>query len=200
MDTPTASSPTRPLPATANPAHLRRPGYSAPVTAQDMAARVAHFGQLAPDMGAFPDIKDSAHARAVWYLLSPGGLAGQPSPIRAPHGFHMAVMRMPRGMRPSTHAHPYNEVFMPLDARFRFYWGDGEANSLEVDRYGVISVPAGVMRTFENLDSHDAHVLVIFDTPGDPHTDMVITPRDYERFYGGWVPGMEPQGPTLCAG
>lgn len=44
-----------------------------------------------------------------------------------------------------------------------------------------------------NLDDHDAHVLVIFDTPGDPHTEMLITPRDYERFYDkGWVPGVEP--------
>jgi quercetin dioxygenase-like cupin family protein len=181
----------------ADPKHLRRPGHSMPVTPADMAGRVAHFDQLAPDRGAFPDIKDQAHARTVWYLLSPGGLAGEPSPIRAPHGFHMAIMRMPKGMRPSTHAHPYNEVFMPLDARFRFYYGDNEAHSVEVGRYGVISVPAGVMRTFENLDEHDAHVLVVFDTPGDPHTEMLITPRDYEKFYrDGWVPGVEPPDPA----
>lgn len=178
-------------------AHLRRPGRSIPVTADDMAGRVAQFSELAPDMGAFPDIKDGQHARTVWYLLSPDGLAGEPSPIRAKHGFHMAVMRMPKGMRPSTHAHPYNEVFMPLDARFRFYYGDDEAHSVEVGRYGVISVPAGVMRTFENLDDHDAHVLVIFDTPGDPHTDMLISQRDFEKFYkDGWVPGVEPEGPA----
>lgn len=173
--------------------HLRKPGKSIPVKPEDMLGRFTKFAGLAPDMGAFPDIKDSKHARTVWYMLSPQGLAGEPSPIKAQHGFHMAIMKMPKGMRPSTHAHPYNEVFMPLDANFRFYYGDDEANSVEVDKYGVISVPAGVMRTFVNLDDHDAHVLVIFDTPGDPHTEMLITPRDYERFYDkGWVPGVEP--------
>jgi len=175
--------------------HLRRPGHSIPVSPADMAGRVALFDGLSPDMGAFPDIKDSEHARTVWYMLSPQGLAGEPSPIKAQHGFHMAIMRMPKGMRPSTHAHPYNEVFMPLDARFRFYYGDNEAHSVEVGRYGVISVPAGVMRTFENLDERDAHVLVIFDTPGDPHTDMLISERDFEKFYkDDWVPGVEPAG------
>lgn len=174
---------------------LRRPGRSLPVQPSDMAGRVADFQALAPDPGAFPDIKDKDHARQVWYLLSPEGLAGLPSPIRAKHGFHMAVMRMPRGSRPSTHAHPYNEVFMPLDARFRFYYGDDERFSVDVGRYGVISVPAGVMRTFENLDDHDAHMLVIFDTPGDPHVDMRIAERDFERFYkDGWLPGVEPKG------
>jgi quercetin dioxygenase-like cupin family protein len=175
--------------------HLRRSGHSISVAPADMKGRVAQFEGLSPDMGAFPDLKDSHHARTVWYMLSPHGLAGEPSPIRAQHGFHMAIMRMPRGMRPSTHAHPYNEVFMPLDARFRFFYGENEAHSVEVGRYGVISVPAGVMRTFENLDDHDAHVLAIFDTPGDPHAEMLISPRDFEKFYkDGWVPGVEPSG------
>ena len=48
---------------------------------------------------------------------------------------------------------------------------------------------------YAHYNDHPAHVLVIFDTPGDPHTDMVITPRDYEKFYKGWVPGMEPPAP-----
>lgn len=169
-------------PAVSNPAHLRRPGHSRPVSDEEMAARVAHFDRLVPDLGAFPDLRDAAHARRVFYLLSPGGLAGEPSPIRAPHGFHLAVLEMPKGMRPSTHAHPYNEVFMPIDARFRFYWGDAEEKSVEVGPLGVISIPAGVMRTFENLEDKVARVISIFDTPGDPHTDMLITPRDYERF------------------
>lgn len=174
--------------------HLRRPGHSIAVDPADLAGRVAHFEGLAPDPGAFPDIKDKDHARQVWYLLSPGGTAGLPSPIRAPHGFHMAVMRMPRGMRPSTHAHPYNEVFMPLDATFRFYYGDDEKHWTDVGPYGVVSVPAGVMRTFEPIDDRDAHVLVIFDTPGDPHEDMTILQRDFDRFYkDGWVPGVEPR-------
>ena len=179
-----------PLPCEAR--HLHRPGHSAPVTPADMAGRVAQFADLAPDPGDFPDLEDTAHARSEWYLLPAQGLVGEPSPIRAPRGFHPAVMRMPQRLRPSTHAHPYNKVFMPLVARCRYCYGNDEAHSVEVGRWGVISVPVGVMRTFASLDVHDAHVLVVFDTPGDAHTQMLISPRDYESFYkDGWVPGVE---------
>ena len=106
-------------------------------------------------------------------------------------------MVMPKGIRPSAHAHPYNEVFVPLDATFRFYYGDNNEHSVDVGQYGVISIPAGVIRTFENLDDHDAHVMAIFDLTGDSHTEMTIAEKEFEKFYkDGWVPGVEPKDPT----
>jgi len=173
--------------------HHRTPGHSAPVTRAEMEARIARAAALKPDLAAFPDLKDPARQRSVSYVISPGGTAG-PSAITAPHNFHMAMLTMSKGVKPSTHSHPYNEIFIPLDARFRFYWGEALEESVELGPFDTISVPAGVFRTFENLEDKVARILSIFDTAGDPHTGIVVPQAIYDQYYKGWVPGMAPKG------
>lgn len=172
-----------------NPAHLRTPGHSKPCSREEMLARVARFADRAPDPGAFPDLKEQQGKRNVAYVLSPGELGG-PAPISQPHNFHLSISQLSKGIRPTVHSHPYNEVFMPLDARFRVLWGEQLEESLELAPFDVISVPAGVFRTFENLDEHVGHMVAIFDHGGDPHTGIVVPPEVFERFYRNWNPGM----------
>lgn len=175
------------------PEHLRSPGRSTPVSREEMARRIARFSDLKPDPNAFPDLKGQAGSRAVHYVISPGGLGG-PAPIVAPHNFHVSISVLAQGVRPTVHSHPYNEVFMPLDARFRVYWGEGLGESAEVGPFDTISIPAGVFRTFENLDDRPGHMLAIFDHGGDPHTGIVVPPDVFEKFYRNWSPGMPPVG------
>lgn len=184
----------------ARPDHRRKPARSLPISRDEMLARIARFADHSPDAAAFPDLKSEGHKREVRYMISTDAMAG-PAPITAPHHFHMAILTMPPGMKPVVHAHPYNEVFMPVDARFRFYWGDeagdGEEDSVEIGPLDVISVPAGVHRTFENLSDAEARVVAIFDIPGDPHVDMVVPQAVYEKFYAdGWTPGTAPKPKT----
>jgi uncharacterized RmlC-like cupin family protein len=174
-------------------AHLRRPGHSAPVTRQEMQARIARLDDLQPDLAAFPDLKDPARQRSVSYVISPQGLAG-PAAITAPHNFHMAMLTMSKGVKPSTHSHPYNEIFIPLESRFRFYWGEALEESVELGPFDTISVPAGVFRTFENLEDRIGRILSLFDTAGDPHTGIVVPQAIFDQYYKGWVPGMPPKG------
>jgi hypothetical protein len=56
---------------------------------------------------------------------------------------------------------------------------EGEAleDSVVPAPFDMISVPAGVFRTFENLDAHAGHMLAIFDHGGDPHTGIVVPPE-----------------------
>lgn len=181
-----------------NPDHRRKPGKSLAITRAEMLTRIARFADHAPDAAAFPDLKSAGHKREVRYMISTGAMAG-PAPITAPHNFHLALLTMPPGMKPVVHAHPYNEIFMPIDAPFRFFWGDdaGEdgSESAEVGPLDVISVPAGVHRTFMNLSDSEARVMAIFDIAGDPHTDMVVPQEVFEKFYAdGWTPGTEPKG------
>lgn len=171
------------------PEHLRRPGHSLPCTREQMLQRVARFRDRAADPGAFPDLKQQQGQRSVSYRLSPGGLGG-PAPITEPHNFHLSISTLSPGVRPTVHSHPYNEVFMPLNARFRVYWGETLTDSLDLEPFDVISVPAGVFRTFENLDATDGHMLAIFDHGGDPHTGIVVPAEIFEKFYKGWNPGM----------
>jgi quercetin dioxygenase-like cupin family protein len=175
------------------PEHLRTPGHSVPVTRAEMEARIARVADLKPDLAAFPDLKDPSRQRSVSYVISPGGTAG-PAAITAPHNFHMAMLVMSKGVKPSTHSHPYNEIFIPLEGRFRFYWGENLEESADLGPFDTISVPAGVFRTFENLDDGVGRILSLFDTAGDPHTGIVVPQAIFDQYYKGWVPGIEPKG------
>jgi quercetin dioxygenase-like cupin family protein len=153
-----------------------------------MQGRIARFAELRPDAYAFPDLRQQAGRRSVHYVISPGALGG-PAPLTQPHNFHASISCLGPGIRPTVHSHPYNEVFMPLDARFRVLWGEQLEDSTVLAPFDMISVPPGVFRTFENLDAHDGHMLALFDHGGDPHTGIVVPPDVYEKFYRGWVPG-----------
>lgn len=172
-----------------NPEHLRQPGHSAPCTREQMLQRVARFRDRAADPGAFPDLKQQQGQRSVSYRLSPGQTGG-PAPISQPHNFHLSISTLSKGVRPTVHSHPYNEVFMPLNARFRLHWGEHLEESIDLEPFDVVSVPAGVFRTFENLDEGEGYMAAIFDHGGDPHTGIVVPPDIFEKFYKGWNPGM----------
>jgi quercetin dioxygenase-like cupin family protein len=171
------------------PEHLRTPGHSATVTRAEMEKRVARFGDLRPDPGAFPDLKSQEGKRSVAYVISPGSTGG-PAPITTPHNFHVSISQLSKGVRPTIHAHPYTEVFMPLDTRFRVYWGEHLEESLELGPFDILSVPAGVFRTFENIEDRPGHMMAIFDHGGDPHTGIVVPAEVFEKFYRNWNPGM----------
>jgi quercetin dioxygenase-like cupin family protein len=169
--------------------HLRTPGHSAPISRDHMLKRIARFAERQTDPGAFPDLKEQTGLRSVSYRLSPGQTGG-PAPIQEPHNFHLSISTLSKGVRPTVHSHPYNEVFMPLNARFRVFWGESLVDSVDLEPFDVISVPAGVFRTFENLDDYPGYMLAIFDHGGDPHTGIVVPPDVFEKFYRNWNPGM----------
>jgi uncharacterized RmlC-like cupin family protein len=162
--------------------HDRIIGHSKPISREEMEKRIARYADQAPDPKAFPDLSDSARKRDVIYMISPDETAG-PAPISQPHNFHMAILTLNKGVRPATHAHPYNEVFMPLDAPFTFFWGENCEESVVLNPLDVISVPAGVFRTFENMEDRPGRVMAIFDYAGDPHADIVVSEEMYEKYY-----------------
>ncbi len=162
--------------------HDRIIGHSAPISRDDMMKRVARFADQVPDLKAFPDLADAARKRDVVYMISPDETAG-PAAISQPHNFHMAILTLTKGVRPATHAHPYNEVFMPLDAPFTFFWGEDGEESVVLNPLDVISVPAGVFRTFETMEDRPSRVMAIFDYVGDPHANIVVSEEMYEKYY-----------------
>lgn len=162
--------------------HDRLVGRSLPISRDEMLERIARFADQAPDPTAFPDLNDQARKRDVVYMISPGETAG-PAAISQQHNFHMAILTLRKGVRPVTHAHPYNEVFMPIDSTFTFHWGNDGEESVTLKPLDVISIPAGVFRTFENLEDKPGHVMAIFDYAGDPHANIVVPSEMYEKYY-----------------
>jgi quercetin dioxygenase-like cupin family protein len=162
--------------------HDRIIGHSAPISREEMEKRIARFSEQVPDLKAFPDLADASRKRDVVYMISPEETAG-PAPISQPHNFHMAILTLNKGVRPATHSHPYNEVFMPLDAPFTFFWGENGEENVVLNPLDVISVPAGVFRTFENMEDRPGRVMAIFDYAGDPHANIVVSEEMYEKYY-----------------
>ncbi len=162
--------------------HDRIIGHSRPIARAEMLARIARFGEQRADPKAFPDLADPARKRDVVYMISPGETAGDAA-ISQPHNFHLSILTMNKGVRPTVHAHPYNEVFMPLDTSFSFHWGEACEESVTLAPFDVISIPAGVFRTFENLEDRPGHIMAIFDHGGDPHEGIVVPAEMYELYY-----------------
>lgn len=181
--------------------HARTVALSKPCSREEMLSRVARLKDLMPDRNAFPDLEDPARARDVNYIISTDNLAG-PAAIDAPHNLHMAISRLGKHSSVVVHAHPYSEIFMPLDARFRFYWGDDLEESVELDPFDTISVPAGVHRSFECLDKEEGLILTIFDNGGgDPHTGITVPQEMYDKYYkdSGWRPTTPADGAPSAA-
>ena len=86
-----------------------------PVTASQMAQRIARFRELKADPDAFPDLKDPARQRAIYYVISPNETAG-PAAISAPHNFHIAIITAGRG----SHFDPdIVDAFLAREEQFR---------------------------------------------------------------------------------
>ncbi|MBV9539515.1 MAG: hypothetical protein JOY70_11325 [Acidisphaera sp.] len=162
--------------------HDRIIAHSLPIAREDMLQRIARYNDQSPDLDAFPDLNDPARKRDVVYMISPGETAG-PAAISQPHNFHLSILTLTKGVKPVTHAHPYNEVFMPIDSSFTFYWGENTEESVVLKPMDVISIPAGVFRTFENMEDKPGHVLAIFDYGGDPHANITVPAEMYEKYY-----------------
>jgi uncharacterized RmlC-like cupin family protein len=175
-----------------NEDHRRIPGHSLPITLDEMKLRIAHYQDLAPDPKAYPDVAAEGRKRGTTYIISPDGMGGE-APITIAHNFHLKINWLETGSRPVTHSHPFAEIFIPLDSRVRYYLGENLDLQFTLEPLDVISVPAGVFRTFENIDQHTGRQLVLYDFGGDPHKGVVVPPDIYEQFYKDWTPPVKAQ-------
>lgn len=167
----------------------RTPGKGIEPTAEDMAGRIARFESLPVDPEAFVDHADDSRKRRIAWAISPGNVGG-PAAISVPHGFHMLMITATKGKRPPSHSHPYNEIFVCMEGRFAVYWGiDSEAKGergepdVILEKFDLVSVPPGAMRTFECLTEAPGVLMTLFDTFGDPNIGVVVPPELYEKYY-----------------
>jgi mannose-6-phosphate isomerase-like protein (cupin superfamily) len=167
----------------------RTPGKGIDVTQDDMKHRIARYKDLPEDPEAFVDHADKTRKRRITWAISPGQTGG-PAPIDVPHGFHTLIITAGKGKLPPSHSHPYNEVFMCLEGRFAIFYGvESEAKAqrgepdLVLEKFDMVSVPPGTMRTFACLDDEPGTLMTIFDTFGDPNIGVVVPPDLYEKYY-----------------
>jgi len=167
----------------------RTPGKGVDIPASVMKRRIARFDDLPEDPEAFIDHDDKTRRRRTAYAISPGNIGG-PAAISDPHGFHLLMITAEKGKMPPSHAHPHNEVFMCLEGRFAVYWGINSEDKIKrgepeiiLEKFDMVSVPPGTMRTFCSLTDEPGTLMTIFDTFGDPNIGVVVPPELYASMY-----------------
>ena len=146
------------------------------VTVEEMRTRVARFAEATFSEGAFLDSVLPEYQRKIINVIG-GGVTEDPSmraAITEVDGFHIGYIMATKGNGAALHNHKTVEVFMPLTGRWEIYWGEDGEESVELDRFDVISVPVGVMRGFRCLTDEES---VLFAINGGTDPGKVTWPQ-----------------------
>jgi len=73
------------------------------------------------------------------------------------------------GVGPRLHVHPYDETFIIVEGRARFFVGD---ETLEAEQGEVVFGPAGVPHRFENLGPGRLQTIDVHHSPEWIQTDL----------------------------
>jgi mannose-6-phosphate isomerase-like protein (cupin superfamily) len=133
----------------------------------EMLKCVARFKDLVRNEGGLPDADLPGYERTFMNILGfkppEGDGAGKrvfspvPDNMRAyithlQPGFGMACVQAEAGNGVMMHVHDTNETFMVLEGRWSMTWeGDQGDESVELEKYDVISFPPNVQRQFHCL-------------------------------------------------
>ena len=88
--------------------------------------------------------------------------------LNLPHRFQIGMFKaMPDGNGPAYHTHDYVEIFLPLEGKWRFYWGkDPEAEpegEVLLEKWDLISFPPRLWRGLENIDTEPAWCFAVLE-------------------------------------
>ena len=114
--------------------------------------------------------------------------------VTLPHHFQIGMFKaMPDGNGPAFHTHDYVEIFLPLEGKWRFYWGNDSEGGPEgeaiLEKWDLISFPPGLWRGFENIDTKPAWCFAVLEEHGvfegqDPSWAPSVIRRAKEKGFG----------------
>lgn len=143
------------------------------VSHEEMMSRIVRFSDYTKEMAIplmFIDSLQEGHHRLNYAVI--GDTASEnpdfETMIKQPHKFQIGMFKaMPNGNGPAYHTHDYVELFLPLEGKWRFYWGnDAEAEpegEVFLEKWDLISFPPGLWRGFENIDSEPAWCFAVLE-------------------------------------
>ena len=123
------------------------------VSKEEMLKRVVRFSDYTKENAVplmFIDSLIPGHHRLNYAVI---GDTASENPdfqpiLTQPHKFQIGMFKaMPNGNGPAYHTHDYIEIFLPLEGKWRFYWGnDPEADPEDeviLEKWDLISFPRG---------------------------------------------------------
>jgi len=143
------------------------------VSQKEMAERVVRFSNYTTENAVplmFIDSFLPGHRRLNYAVI--GDTASENTdfePILSqPHKFQIGMFKaMPNGNGPAYHTHDYVELFLPLEGKWRFYWGNDPQGEPEgefiLEKWDLISFPPGVWRGFENISDSPAWCFAVLE-------------------------------------
>ena len=144
-------------------------GKSRLIGNEEMQARVWRFDALEGSPNAFIDAAVPGHERVLFGALGAGTADEQiVKAVKTAENFHIDFIKAGPGQGAALHSHDSEEVFIVMTGRWKVTWGNHGENELELDRFDGVSVPSGVMRSFENLGDQENVLMAIIGgkTPG----------------------------------
>src|ERR1700722_10363444 len=121
----------------------------------------ANYTYMAPEM--------SNRSQKTKYAASRGGDAGDSMVVS------MAICEPGNG--PALHLHANTvETFFCAQGRFSIQWGDEGEEEITLDKFDLLSIPAGVTRRFKNISDERAVLLVLLQGDRDKFNDITYTP------------------------
>ena len=143
------------------------------ITKEEMLSRVVRFSDYTEDKAVplmFIDSFLPGHRRLNYAVI---GDTASENPdyevmIKQPHNFQIGMFKaMPDGNGPAWHNHDYVELFLPLEGKWRFMWSSDPENGPEgeviLEKWDLISLPAGVWRAFENISDQPAWCFAVLE-------------------------------------
>jgi quercetin dioxygenase-like cupin family protein len=144
-----------------------------PVSPEEMLKRIVRFSDYTKENAVplmFIDSLLPGHHRLNYAVI--GDTASENPDFKPiltqPHKFQIGIFKaMPKGNGPAYHTHDYIEIFLPLEGKWRFYWGndpDGEPEGeVILGKWDLISFPPGLYRGFENIDDQPAWCFAVLE-------------------------------------
>src|SRR5215470_16937107 len=134
--------------------------------------------------------------------LSPAEMEGRSAgaPVKGPRGLIVSIAECEPGNGPGLHRHLDTvENFLCLSGRFEIAWGDHGEHKLVLEPLDMISVPRGENRSFRNVSSETARLLVMIvpetGEQSDPISYAGSLAKEIENDYGkGALEGLQKIG------
>jgi len=173
------------------------------VNRTEMMKRVAYFKDLVGFDGGLPDSHYPGAERTIYNVLgfqppeneegddlvSPvGSDAAVAAAIPIAEGFNIGYVECEVGKGALMHNHDTNETFIGVTGRWKILWEvDDAVESLEIGPLDVISIPAGVNRSFVNItegDAGDKHIMIGIIGGNNPSAEFSDKAMDLLREKG----------------